>query len=66
MLPPTKQEIAHPYSSKVTDNVSGHYGMRGHLFNLFFEQNLVSLVKDNKRARLELLLGLLNTLQGPF
>jgi hypothetical protein len=51
---------------KVTDNMSGHYGMRGHLFNLFFEQNLVSLVKDNKRARLELLLVLLNNLEGPF
>ena len=33
---------------KVTDNMSGHYGIRGHLFNLFFEQNLVSQAKANK------------------
>jgi hypothetical protein len=25
-LPPTKQEISHPYMYKVTDMLSGHYG----------------------------------------
>jgi len=28
-IPPTKQEIAHPYGSRVTDNMSGHYALYG-------------------------------------
>ena len=29
-LPPTKQEIAHPYMYRVTDNMSVHYGLCAH------------------------------------
>ena len=52
-IPPTKQEIAHPYIDKVTDNMSGHYGMRGHFFNLFLRLRAVSVPKTNALADIE-------------
>jgi hypothetical protein len=61
VLPPTKQEIANPYIDKVTDNMSGHYGTRGHFFNLFLRLRAVSVPKTNAMADIELILSL----QGP-
>ena len=58
VLPPTKQEIANPYIDKVTDNMSGHYGTRGHFFNLFLRLSVVSVPKTNALANLEPILSL--------
>jgi hypothetical protein len=58
VLPPTKQEIANPYIDKVTDNMSGHYGTRGHFFNLFLRLSVVSTPKTNAVADLKPILSL--------
>ena len=58
VLPPTKQEIANPYIDKVTDNMSGHYGIYGHFFNLFLRLSVVSVPKTNALANLEPILSL--------
>ena len=58
MLPPTKQEIANPYIDKVTDNMSGHYGICGHFFNLFLRLSVVSVPKTNALADVEPILSL--------
>ena len=65
MLPPTKQEIANPYIDKVTDNMSGHYGMRGHLFTLFLSRILFLKPKPVNERSFELVLVLVNPLVGP-
>ena len=42
-IPPTKQEIAHPYSPRVTDNMYGHYGLYGDFFLFLLIKNAVFL-----------------------